>query len=435
MTRLQPKLAAGASLVGTTIEYYDFFVYATAAALVFDKVFFPALGGLAGTIVSLSTFAVGFVVRPLGGVVIGHLGDKFGRRPMLIMTLTLMGVCTLLIGLLPGYQSIGVLAPILLIALRVLQGFALGGEFGGAVVLTVEHSPPQRRGFFGSFVQMGGPLALVLSSLVFIPLYTLPDEQFLSWGWRVPFLVSAVLVGVGYLVRRAVTESPTFAEAKRAGDVHGAPALAVIRRHPLLIVAIAGTTLVGGVGFYVMAVFGLSYGTETVGFSHDTILLIVMLSFVLDCAFVFAAGVISDRIGRPRLMLAGMLGMGVLAFPWLWLLSSGNAWLAFLGYVVMCVPHAAIQGVAGVFMSEVFPVEVRYSGLSIGYTIGMLCGSAIAPMVATALVATAGVAALGWYLVAMCVLSTVSVLAIMRSGVAVRDGVDGRARPASESVS
>lgn len=259
MPRLQPRRAAAASLIGTAIESYDFFIYATAAALVFNKVFFPAFGGLAGTLVSLSTFAVGFVVRPIGGIVIGHLGDKVGRRPMLVFTLIAMGAATVLIGLLPSYATIGVAAPILLILLRVVQGFALGGEFGGAVVLTMEHSDKDRRGFFGSWVQTGGPLGLVLANVVFLPVATLPQDDFLSWGWRVPFLLSAVLVVVGYVLRRTIEESPTSEEIRDSGAVDRTPLLTVLRTYPLHTLLVAGTTLCGGVTFYVLAVFGLSY--------------------------------------------------------------------------------------------------------------------------------------------------------------------------------
>jgi MFS family permease len=415
MTQLQPKRAAAASVIGTTIEYYDFFIYATAAALVFNKVFFPNLSGLAGTLVSLSTFAVAFLVRPIGGVVIGHLGDKVGRRPMLVLTLTLMGGATLLIGLLPGYSTLGVLAPVLLILLRVVQGFAMGGELGGAVLLTMEHSRPERRGYYGSFVQIGGPLGLVVATLVFLPLNALPPEEFLDWGWRVPFLLSAILVAVGYVLRRTIDESPTFTEIKRKGAVDRAPALTILRRYPVRTLLVAGLTLGGGVAFYMMAVFGLSYATKELGLTRQTILLIVLVSMVLDCLFVLASGIVSDRIGRPKVMMFGMVGKAVLAFPWLWMLDSGHPWIVFAGYVLFCVPHAAGQGVAGVFYAEVFPAKVRYSGLSIGYTIGMIAGSAIAPMVAASLVAAFGVASLGWYMVSMSAISTFCCAVILRS--------------------
>ncbi|MGW4585873.1 MFS transporter [Amycolatopsis thermoflava] len=415
MTALQPKRAAAASVIGTTIEYYDFFIYATAAALVFNKVFFPNLSGLAGTLVSLSTFAVAFLIRPVGGVIIGHLGDKVGRRPMLVLTLILMGGATLLIGLLPGYSTLGVLAPVLLIVLRIVQGFAMGGELGGAVLLTMEHSRPEKRGFYGSFVQIGGPLGLVVATLVFLPLNALPQEDFLSWGWRIPFLLSAILVVVGYVLRRTIDESPTFAEIKRSGRVERAPALTILRRYPARALLVAGTTLSGGVAFYMMSVFGLSYATKELGLSRGTILLIVMVSMVLDCLFVLASGMISDRVGRPKVMMFGMIGKAVLAFPWIWLLDSGDPWIVFAGYVLFCVPHAAGQGVAGVFYAEVFPAKVRYSGLSIGYTIGMIAGSAIAPMVAASLVAAWGTASLGWYMLSMSIISTVCTTVILRS--------------------
>ncbi|MEV4643404.1 MFS transporter [Saccharopolyspora sp. NPDC049357] len=414
MATLQSRRAAAASVIGTTIEYYDFFIYATAAALVFNTVFFPALQGLAGTLVSLSTFAVAFLVRPIGGVVIGHLGDKVGRRPMLVLTLTLMGGATLLIGLLPGYTTLGVAAPVLLILLRIVQGFAMGGELGGAVLLTMEHSRPEKQGYFGSFVQIGGPLGLVLATLVFLPLNALPQEAFLSWGWRVPFLLSAILIILGYVLRRTIDESPTFEKIKQRGATDRAPALTILRTYPVRTLLVAGTTLSGGVVFYLMSVFGLSYATTSLGISRGTILLIVLVAMILDCVFVVASGTLSDRVGRGRMILAGVIGKAVLAFPWIWLVSSGDVWLIFLGYVLMCIPHAAGQGVAGVFYAEAFPVNVRYSGLSIGYTIGMIGGSAIAPMVAASLVATFGINSLGWYLLAMSLLSLISTIAVIR---------------------
>jgi MFS family permease len=415
MSTLQPRRAAAASVIGTTIEYYDFFIYATAAALVFNKVFFPTLSGLAGMLVSLSTFAVAFLVRPIGGVIIGHLGDRVGRRPMLVLTLIMMGGATLLIGLLPGYSTIGVAAPVLLIVLRVLQGFAMGGELGGAVLLTMEHSTPERRGFYGSFVQIGGPLALVLATLVYLPLNAMPQQLFLDWGWRIPFLLSVVLIAVGYFLRRRIDESPTFTAIQREGRVDRAPALTIVRQYPLRTLLVAGTTLIGGIAFYMMAVFGLSYATGELGMSRGTILLIVMVSMVLDSVFVFAAGTLSDRLGRPKVMLAGMTGLAVLSFPWIWMLDTGDPWVVFAGYVLLCVPHAAVQGVAGVFYAEVFPPAVRYSGLSIGYTIGMIAGSAIAPMVAESLVGAFGSASLGWYMLAMASVSLVSTFVLVRS--------------------
>ncbi|KAA9158100.1 MHS family MFS transporter [Amycolatopsis acidicola] len=415
MSVLQPRRAAAASVIGTTIEYYDFFIYATAAALVFNKVFFPGLHGIAGTLVSLSTFAVAFLVRPIGGVVIGHLGDKVGRQPMLVLTLTMMGAATLLVGLLPGYATIGVAAPILLIVLRVIQGFAMGGEFGGAVLLTMEHSEQRKRGFYGSFVQTGGPLALVLATLVFLPLNAMPQQDFLNWGWRIPFLLSAILIAVGYVLRRTISESPAFEKVRDLGKVDRAPVLTVLRRYPMRTLLVAGTTLGGGVVFYMMSVFGLSYATTELGLSRETILLIVLVSMIWDCGLVVLAGTLSDRIGRPAMTMTGTIGLVVLAFPWIWLLDTGKPWLIFVGYLLLCLPHAAVQGCAGVFFAEAFPATVRYSGLSVGYTVGMILGSAIAPMIAAALSEAWGAPAVGWYMAGMSVLSVLSVAGVIKT--------------------
>ncbi|KQU52327.1 hypothetical protein ASG84_25065 [Rhodococcus sp. Leaf278] len=390
-------------------------MYATAAALVFNKVFFPGLGEFGGTLASLSTFAVAFFFRPLGGIVIGHFGDKIGRRPMLILTLTMMGIATVLIGLLPTYAAIGVAAPILLVVLRAVQGFALGGEYGGAVVLTMEHSPVQRRGFFGSFTTAGGPLALVLATLVFIPITAMPEEALLSWGWRIPFILSAVLIFLGFYLRRTIEESPAFTEVQQSGKADRSPALTIVRKYPLRSLIIAGITLSAGVSFYVLAVFGLSYGTTTVGFSRQTMLQIIMVTMIFAFVFIVAAGRLSDRIGRPKCIVGGMVGLALWAFPWLWLVGTGNAWLALLACIVLCIPLALNMGVMGVFLAECFPPEVRYAGISIGYTIGLIVGSGLAPLIATTLSKEYGPHAVSWYLVAMSVISLFSVGALMRT--------------------
>jgi MFS family permease len=415
MSTAQPRKAAAASLVGTTLETYDFFIYGTAAALVFNQVFFPALGGLLGTLVSLSTFAVAFLVRPIGGIIIGNLGDKVGRQPMLVLTLVAMGLATLLIAVLPGYDTIGVAAPIILILLRLVQGFALGGELSGATVLTMEHSDPSRRGFFGSWVQAGGPLGLVVANLVFLPIAALPQDDFLSWGWRIPFLMSAVLVVVGYVIRRRVEESPTFEHVKQTGEVDRSPLVTILREHPARILLVAGAVLSVGVTFYMMAVFGLTYTTATLGLPRATILLIVLVTMVIDTAMIIAWGYLSDRLGRARVFTGGIIGMAVLALPWLLLVSTGQPGLIFLGYLLIAVPHAATQATSALYFAELFTAAVRYSGLAVGYNVGMIAGSAIAPIVAAALIAASGVLAVGLYMVAMGLISLGSALVLNRS--------------------
>jgi MFS family permease len=293
-----------------------------------------------------------------------------------------------------------------------VQGFALGGEFGGAVLLTMEHSAPGRRGFFGSWVQTGGPLGLVLANLVFLPVAALPQEVFLAWGWRIPFLLSVVLVAVGYVLRRTIEESPDFEQVQRAGTVERAPLATVLRRYPIRTLLVAGATLGGGVTFYVIAVFGLTYTTTVLGLQRSTILLIVLVTMVVDSALIVGFGALSDRIGRPAVYIGGVAGMALLAFPWLWLVGTGSPWLVLLGYLLIAIPHAAAQGVAGVFLAEVFRASVRYSGLSLGYTIGMILGSALAPMIATSLFESAGVLAIGSYMIAMGVVSLLCAAAL-----------------------
>jgi MFS family permease len=435
MSKPQPRHAAVASMIGTTLETYDFFIYGPAAALVFNKVFFPAFDGLVGILISLSTFAVAFLMRPIGGIVIGHLGDRIGRKPMLVFTLTAMGVATLLLGLLPGYDTIGVAAPILLILVRLVQGFALGGELSGATVLTMEHAEPGRRGYFGSWVQAGGPLGLVVANLGFLPIAALPQEAFLSWGWRIPFLLSAVLVVVGYVIRRRIGESPTFVEVKKTGNVDKYPVLELLRTYPMQTLLVAGSVLCVGVTFYMMGVFGLTYTATTLGLSHTTVLLIVVVTMAIDCAMIVAFGRLSDRIGRAKVFLGGVVGMIILAFPWLVLVGTGDPWLILLGYLLIAVPHAANQGTSALYFAEQFSAQVRYSGLAVGYNVGMIAGSAVAPLVATSLVASVGLPAVGAYMVAMGLLSFLSATALIRSqrhiGRRMRD--DAAASPATKS--
>lgn len=412
----QSRRAAVASLMGTSIEYYDFFIYGLAAALVFDKVFFPNHDPVVGTLLSLATFGIAFVARPIGGVVIGHFGDRIGRKSMLILTLTSMGGCTFLVGLLPSYSAIGVAAPITLILLRLVQGFALGGEYGGAVLMTMEHARPNRRGFYGSWVQAGAMIGLILANLAFLPFTALAPEAFAAWGWRVPFLLSIVLVGVGIAVRISISESPAFEELKQDKSTAKAPIMVVLRSYPKETMLVAGCSIAFGVAFYLMAVFGVSYGTGELGKSKSEMLTIILIAMGFTAVGLVFFGWLSDRVGRRVIFLSGSIGMALLAFPWIWLIDSKSFALTLTGYLLLCVPYSAAWGTAGVFFAERFETGARYSGISVGFTVGNIAGSAVAPLIATSLFAAfQSASAVGWYLVAMAAISIISAILLIET--------------------
>jgi metabolite-proton symporter len=423
-----------ASLIGTTIEWYDFSIYGTAAAIAFNSIFFPTFAPLTGTLLAFSTFAIAFFARPVGGVVFGHFGDRVGRKSMLVITLSLMGVATFLIGLLPPYDAIGVWAPILLVALRFIQGFSLGGEWGGAVLMAVEHSSEGRRGFYGSWVQMGVPSGLILGNLVFLPLAAMPDQQFLSWGWRVPFLLSVILVVVGIFIRLAIMESPAFRRVVDTNTVARVPILDALRAHPKEILLTAGAYLSSGVTFYVTGVFGLTYGVEDLGLERSTMLSLVLITMVMTFFGLPTFGALSDKLGRKPIFLAGVAGMGIFAFPWFWLLNSKAFGLMLLGYLLIFVAYSACYGTLATFFAELYGLRVRYSGLSLGYTLGTILGSAFAPFIATYLLNRTGTeASVALYMVIIAAVSFVCTLLLIETYRADIDDVDqyeGRVQPA-----
>lgn len=407
-----PVRAVAASLLGTTIEWYEFFIFGTAAALVFPRVFFPDNDPRVATLLSLSTFAVAFLARPLGAAVFGMLGDRVGRKPVLIATLALMGCSTLAIGLLPSYAAIGIAAPLLLVLLRVLQGLSLGGEYGGAVLMSIEHARPGRRGLFGALVNTGAGWGLLLANLAFLTVSGLPEEAFLAWGWRIPFLLSVVLLVVCFVVRLRISESPEFAAAAARGSTRQAPLREVVTRHwrltLLMMLAYAGA----GVVFYVGTVYVLTYGTEVMDMSRTTILTLVLLINVVTIVAIPVFGALSDRISRKRIFIVGALAMAVFSPLWFLLLETRSFGWMMAGFVVLFLAYAANYGVMPTFFAQAFPPEVRYSGLSLGYTLGTVISSAIAPLIATALLGLTGTWV--WIAVYMSVFSVVSALAASR---------------------
>ncbi|WP_034518846.1 MFS transporter [Actinomadura rifamycini] len=383
-----PLKVATASFIGTTVEYYDFFIYGTAAALVFPSLFFPDSSPLVGTLLSFATLGVGFLARPAGGVLFGHFGDRVGRKKMLVISLITMGAATVLMGLMPGYAQIGVAAPILLTLLRLVQGFAVGGEWGGATLMAVEHAPPGKRGFYGAFPQMGAPAGVGLATIAFYLASQLSSAQFESWGWRLPFLFSALLVLVGMVIRLTVAESPEF-EKVRAGNADvKLPIAEAFRRHTKEILLVAGTYLSQGVFAYICMSYLVSYAGENVGIERSHALMGVFVAAVVAVVLYAVCGALADRWGRKTMYLVGAVAMLVTIWPAFALINAGGSVnFAIALVLVFGIAMAPAGGVTGSLFSMIFSPEVRYSGASVGYTISQICGAAFAPMIATALYA------------------------------------------------
>jgi metabolite-proton symporter len=408
--RIRPGRVALASFIGTAIEWYDFFLFGAAAGLIFNAQFFPTLSPAAGTLAAFAAFGVAFAARPVGGVVFGHFGDRIGRKRMLVLSLLLMGSSTVAIGLLPTYAQAGIVAPLLLVLARLVQGFAVGGEWAGAVLMAVEHAPPGRRAFFGSFPQAGVPAGLVLSSGAFLAVQQLPVEQLASWGWRLPFLGSVVLVAVGLYVRLQIVESPDFREVLRARTVARFPLAEVLQRAPRALVVGMATQAAANVPFYMVSVFALSYGPSAVGISRDVILLCLLVACVLDIATVPLVAIAADRIGRRRTLQIGAAYMAAVAFPFFWLFDTGNPWAVLLAMIlVVTIGHAVTYAAIAGFLAEIFEARLRYTGASVAYQLGGMITSGPAPFVAAALVAAFGASwPIALYIVLACAVTGVA---------------------------
>ncbi|GAA5157815.1 MFS transporter [Pseudonocardia eucalypti] len=411
MTPNSTRKVALATLVGTSIEWYDFFVYGAAAALVFGKLFFPTVSPLTGTLLALSTFGVGFVARPVGGVVFAHFGDKIGRKSMLVLSVLLMGGGTFVIGLLPTYATIGAAAPVLLVVLRFIQGIGLGGEWGAAAVMAVEHAPPHRRGFFGSWPQMGVPAGMLTANLALLAMSrTMPEADFLAWGWRIPFLASIVLVGVGLAIRMRVSESPVFQAAKEAGRIKRQPVLEVLRTQPVNVLRAAGMRFAENSNFYIHTTFVLTYGTAILGLKRDDLLLAVILASFAGLLTLPAFGWACDKFGRRPVVLFGSIFLTVMSWPYFWALDTRNLAVIVL-VTVLCINLGAnaVYAPQPAYFSELFEPEVRYSGASIGAQGASVFAGGLAPVIATALLnATGSYNLIALYMSAMALITVVT---------------------------
>jgi metabolite-proton symporter len=377
-----------ASFVGTAVEWYDYFIYGTAAAIVFGPLFFPRFSATAGTMAAFASYAVGFLARPLGAVVMGHYGDRVGRKSMLVVSLLIIGLATTAIGLLPTYERIGILAPILLVTLRFLQGIGVGGEWGGAVLLAVEHAPAHRKAFYGSFPQMGVPGGLILANLVFLGVSaSLGPQAFLSWGWRVPFLGSAVLVMIGLVIRFKLPESPDFQRVKEAGERERMPLVTVLARYPKEVLLAAGAFIGNNTVGYIFMAYLLSYGTSVLGLSRSLILTCTLIAALVWLATIPWASALSDRHGRGRILLVGSAGLAITALGLFPLVDTRRPPLILAALVALAIVLGITYGPLAALLSELFPTRVRYSGASLGYQIGAILGGGIAPMIAAALYA------------------------------------------------
>lgn len=380
-----------ASAVGSALEWYDFFIYGTAAALVFGELFFPKADPTVGTLLAFASFGVGFIARPFGGLVFGHLGDRIGRKPVLVITLMMVGAGTFLIGLVPTYDSIGIWAPILLVVLRLVQGFGAGAEYGGAVIMAVEHAPPGKRGLFGSFAPLGVTIGLLLANGVFALFAALPKEDFMSWGWRVPFLLSIVLILVGFYIRYRVSETPVFSEIAAKNAAARSPVVEAVKRHPREFLVVIGARLAeNGLG-YLFPVFALNYMTQQLQLPKTMVLQGNMLAYTVQLLTIPLFSILSDRIGRRPVYMGGALFSAAFAFPFFMLIGTQSQPLIYLALILgISVGVAAMFGPQAAYFAELFGARLRYSGFAFARELGSILAGGPAPLIAASLLIWGG---------------------------------------------
>ncbi|MGO2532468.1 MFS transporter [Arthrobacter rhombi] len=410
-TRREERKVLAGTLVGTTIEWYDFFIYAQAAGLVLGPLFFAPLGETGAQLASWASIGISFLFRPLGAIVAGHLGDKLGRKKMLVFTLIMMGLATSLIGVLPTHAQIGGWAAILLILLRILQGFSAGGEWGGAALMSVEHAPDHRRGFFGAYPQIGVPCGMILATGTIWLLTTLIGEQeFLSWGWRVPFLFSIVLIIVGYVIRRSVEESPVFAALQERKKESSAPLKTLFKHNTREVVLTALIFIANNAAGYLLIAFFATYASKTLGMDRGPVLLATALASFGWLIFTMYGGILSDKIGRVRTFQLGYILVALWAVPMWFLIDTANIYWYFVALFVLTIGLGLSYGPQSALYAEMFPARVRYSGVSIGYALGAILGGAFAPLIAALLLEKTGHSwSIGIYVVVISIISLIAV--------------------------
>ena len=402
------RKVAVASAIGNMIEYYDFTLYATATALVFNKIFFPSTDPLVGSLLAFATFFVGYCARPLGGVLFGHFGDRVGRKTALLLTILIRGLGTFLIGFMPTYEQVGVLAPICLIGLRLLQGIGIGGEYGGGMTMTVEHAPADRRGFFSSLVHVGVPAGFLIPiALLGILSTSMTETDFLAWGWRIPFLFSIVLVGIGIFIRFRISETPAFKRVLNEEGAASVPVVEAVRNHTGNILFGIGAKVAESGLFNIYAVFAITYCKTKLGLPSQTILNGVLVGCALECLTLPFFGALSDRIGRRAVYVGGMLFQVALALVFFQMLNTGHTGMIWLAIALgLALGHGSVYGAQGAYFSELFPARIRYSGLSLVQQLGPILGGGLSPLIATALLAAYGSpSSVAFYMAAMALFS------------------------------
>ncbi|ELY3422611.1 MHS family MFS transporter [Cronobacter sakazakii] len=406
-----------ASLTGSAIEWFDYFLYGTAAALVFNKIFFPMVDPVIGLILSWLSFSLTFFIRPIGGVFFAHIGDRIGRKKTLVLTLSLMGGATVMIGLLPDYDTIGIWAPVLLILMRIIQGMGIGGEWGGALLLAYEYAPEKRKGFFGSIPQAGVTIGMLMATFIVSLMTLFSEAQFLAWGWRIPFLFSAVLVLLGLWIRRGIDETPDFQQAKRTGQLSKTPLRVTVRHHWREVLIAAGLKVVETAPFYIFSTFVVSYATTTLAYEKSQALESVTLAALVATVLIPLMGLLSDKIGRKRMYAVSVMLLGAFIVPWFMLLDTGTTWGIVLATVIAFgVLWSPITAVLGTLCSEIFHARVRYTGITLGYQLGAALAGGTAPLIATGLLAHSGGdwTPVAWYLAVTVAISLLAILCASR---------------------